>query len=511
VSTAAGIVVNLGLKSVRAIAFDGNGNKLSSASVPVQTILRDLRIEQDADEWWRGSAHCLQRVTEAVGGDAKLVTVTASSACVVPVDAQGRPLRKAIMVSDRRASAEAAMVAAAPAFRELSDVNAGFSADASFVIPKILWIARNEPEIFKRTRWFLTPCDFLVHRLCGEAVTDTLNAEKFYWSEPHLGALNRLLDGFGIPLDSLPSVVPIGSGVGHVSSRAAADTGLKPGVRIHLSTYDAISAFWGSGVKEPGDVADVSGTVTSVRILSEKRLAKTESRIFEQQIPGVAETIVGGSNNLGGGLIEWLKQSFYPREELPYELMEHDARESGPSARGLLFLPYLLGERCPVWDTTARGVLFGLERQHVRGDVARAVFESAAFGVHHILSVIRSHGIDVQRLRVSGGLARIELINSIKADITGVPVEVVEEFETTALGAFLLAGVGAGVFSSLQEGLRIPRVREIVFPNMERHARYQEWFNLYLELYRSLQPVFQARQRLYELHGLGGVDRLENL
>jgi xylulokinase len=177
-----------------------------------------------------------------------------------------------------------------------------------------------------------------------------------------------------------------------------------------MATYDAICAFVGSGVKTAGDVAEVSGTVTSVRLLSRNGVPKGERRIFSQQIPGLGMNILGGSNNLGGGLIEWLKQSFYPADQFAYELIEQEAGASGIGARGVLFLPYLLGERCPVWDADARGVFFGLERQHQRGDFARSVCESAAFSVEHILRTISAYGDKPTRLRASGGLARLRLV-----------------------------------------------------------------------------------------------------
>jgi sugar (pentulose or hexulose) kinase len=264
-------------------------------------------------------------------------------------------------------------------------------------------------------------------------------------------------------------------------------------------------------VGEAGDVADVSGTVTSVRILSGSQLPADEHRLFMQPAVTDGLYVLGGSNNLGGGLIEWLKQGFYGGESLPYDLIEAEGEASELGARGVLFLPYLLGERCPVWDPDARGVFFGLERQHQRGDFARAVCESAAFGVEHILRVARGHGLDLVRLRVSGGLARLNLVNTIKADVTGLPTEVVEEFETTAVGAFLIAGAAAGTFGSLAEAASTVTVREIILPNKKRGERYAEWFELYLRLYDSLRDLFRDRQLLYQKQAMGGVGRLENL
>lgn len=508
----AGLVVNLGLKSVRAIVFDRRGRKVATASRPVQTVLRDSWIEQDADEWWEKAAQCVRDVLFETDTSAPaFVTVTASAACLVPVAESGRPLRRAIMVSDRRSVEEAERLTGLPQFEAVQATNSSFSADPYFMVPKALWIREKEPEVFERTRWMMSPGDYLILRLCGEAATDPLNAEKAFYDTDEEAYPVDLLRELCLAPDLWPPVRRIGATVGEVNRAGSDATGIAEGTPVVMATYDAICAFWGSGVKEPGDVADVSGTVTSVRVLSDRAVSGVEERVFTQEMPGTDHYIVGGSNNLGGGLIEWLKQSFYRDEPNAYELMEREARESSLAARGILFLPYLLGERCPIWNPNARGVFFGLERQHQRRDFARAVFESAAFALQHVLITIRSGGIDPGSLRVSGGLARIGLIASIKADVTGLPVEIVKEFETTSLGAFLLAGTGVGMFDSIADAADLVRVREVVIPDPEANERYAEWFSLYRRLYDSLTDLFEERQDLFTRHGLGGAERLENL
>jgi xylulokinase len=506
---AVAVVLNLGLKSIRAIAFGENGQKLVTASRPVQTLIRDEWVEQDANEWWLLACECLREVAEAGYARPDLMTVTASSACLVAVDAEGRVLRRVIMVSDRRARQESERIGNSRAFRDLVTANGSFTPDPYYLLPKSLWIQRNEPETWTRIRHLLTPADFLVMRLSGEVATDPLNAEKYYWTAS--GYPGALLQEFSIPEELLPPVRHVGTRLGTLIDSAASVVGLKAHTPIYLSTYDAICAFWGSGVSVAGDVADVSGTVTSVRALVASELPRAESRVFSQVMPGVSGCVAGGSNNLGGGLIEWLKQSFYPHDELAYERIEVEAASSAPTARGVLFLPYLLGERCPIWDTEARGVIFGLERHHGRADVARAVLESAAFSVQDILSTLAEHGSTFNRIRVSGGLARLGLVNRIKADVTGVPVEVVSEFETTALGAFILAGVGAGVFSSVSDAAGLVRVREVILPDRTNEAAYRDWFSMYRDTYKALRPMFARRAAYKTLHFLDGVDRLENL
>lgn len=267
--------------------------------------------------------------------------------------------------------------------------------------------------------------------------------------------------------------------------------------KVIVTTYDAICSFVGSGTSEEGEASDVSGTVTVFRAVSRKEIAGPLTKI--QQIPYFEGrmNIIGGSNNLGGGLIEWVKQCYYSNEKLPYEQMEKDASEAALGAGGVIFLPYLLGERAPIWDSEARGVFFGLERMHTRKEMTRAVFESTGFIDLDMLNAIEETGAEVKTIRVSGGLARVGLVSQIKADVTGREIHVLSEFETTATGAAMMAFYGQGVFASLQEASEIfAQVRMIIRPNRSNFLKYQDLYGLYKETYETLKPLFSKRNEI---------------
>ena len=200
---------------------------------------------------------------------------------------------------------------------------------------------------------------------------------------------------------------------------------------------------------------------------------------------------------MGGSLIEWVKQCYYMNEELPYEAMEKDAREAGAGADGLIFLPYLMGERAPIWNHDARGVFFGLERAHTRREMTRAVFESTGFIDVGMMRAIEESGGRVDSIRLSGGLARIGLISQIKADVTGKDIEILDEFETTASGAAMIALFGQGGYGSLKEAAaHFARVRMIIKPNAGAHERYCKQYELYKETYETLRPLFTKRVKI---------------
>ena len=202
---------------------------------------------------------------------------------------------------------------------------------------------------------------------------------------------------------------------------------------------------------------------------------------------------------MGGGLIEWVKQCYYINEAYPYEVMEKDARESEIGAKGLIFLPYLLGERAPIWDNNARGVFFGLERTHTRKDMTKAVFESAGFVIKDMIDSIEETGVEVGSIRFSGGLARINLISQLKADITGKDVLILDDFETTAIGAAILTLVGVGKFNNVKEAAdKFVSVRMIIKPNVKNHEKYKQIHKLYKNTYSTLKDLFSERKELVD-------------
>lgn len=493
------LVLNMGMKSIRSIIFDEDGNKLASAAVPIITSLTGECVTQVPAEWWEKACGVIREtVTDAGNISVDYLTVTSSSSCLVCVDKNGEALLPCMMVSDKRAKAESDSISEMPAFAELKE-KSGLGMDASLLLPKALWVKNHEREIYEKTDKFLSPNDYLILKFTGRYVTDYMNAHKWHYDMENKRYPFKLLEEADIRVDLLPEVVNPGECIGRVSRKAAEETGLTTKTAVIISTYDAICSFVGSGVLEEGEAGDVSGTVTVFRAVSgQKRVIPTDKI---QQIPyyegGIH--IIGGSNNLGGGLIEWVKQCYYQNEMLPYELMEKDAGEASLGAGGVIFLPYLLGERAPIWDSSARGVFFGLERMHTRKEMTRAVFESTGFIDLDMISAIEETGLKIDKIRLSGGLARLNLISQIKADITGKEVEVLSEFETTATGAAMIALFGQGIYSSLQEAAeKFVRVRMIIRPDSKNHEKYRELYQLYKETYSTLKPLFPKRMRLTE-------------
>ncbi len=507
------LVINMGLKSIRAIIFNHAGIKLGSYGVPIKTAINENNVEQNPNEWREKLIEATRRAHYEAGCcNIDFITVTTSASCLICVDKNGDPIGNAFMVSDKRAFEETRYIERLPEYDEVY-VNTGIKSTPSLMIPKILWVKNNRPEQFEQTSFFLAPNDFLISYLCGNYVTDYLNASKLHYDIKRGTYPIALLHRLGISETKLPEVKKTGEYVANISKDIAVKTGINSDAKVVLSTYDAICSFVGSGASDEGEASDVSGTVTVFRVAAKKGISLCNSKVYNLPFEQGGYDIVGGSNNLGGGLIEWVKQCYYQREEYPYEVMEKDAAESEIGAKGLVFLPYLLGERTPIWNENARGVFFGLERMHTRKDMTRAVFESTGFVCRDIVaSLIEMGDIKVDTVRFSGGLARINLISQLKADILGKDILVLSEYETTSTGAAMIVLQSQGVFADLKTAAnKFAIVRMIIKPNQDNHRKYEYIYELFKETYKAVEPLYIRRMEI--LYNLGGHQeiRIENL
>lgn len=507
------LVLNLGLKSIRSIVFDENGNKLSFANSSISTKIKGNMVTQSPHEWLNKAFQVIKKSVEdrEIKSTIRAITVTASSSCLVPVNKFGDPLYEAIMVSDKRAVEESEYISRINEFKTVADLTS-LNSDPYLMLPKILWFKKNEPDLFEQTYKFLSPNDFFIYKFTNEFVTDELNAHKYHYLSHEQTYPVNLLKVLEIPTEKLPKVAKPGDYIGKLSSLLCENLGINHTVGVFISTYDAICAFVGSGPQNIGEACDVSGTVSSLRVFSKKEVFDNRNRIINTPLPSLDLHIVGGSNNLGGGLIEWVKQCYYSKEDYPYEVMEMEANQSTAGANGIIFLPYLMGERAPIWDVDARGVYFGLERTHTRKDLTRSVFESTGFAIMSIIEILENHDVAVDKIRLSGGLSRIQLISQIKADITGKEIIVVDEFETTALGAAILTWIGMGRYKSIFDvNNEIVKERLLIFPNEKRFQIYQEMYNLYKDTYDSLKDLFKERTKITNRIYRNKQEIMENL
>jgi len=504
------LIVNLGLKSIRIIVFDDNGNQLHSISRPVQTFIFNDQVEQDANEWLELLDELLVELKHTTNllPYVRYITVTTSSSCILGLGKNMEILTKVIMVSDKRAHTQVEYL------KERNFVgNDDIELSTSYTIPKILWFKDSLP-VYKEIQHWLGAGEFLNYVFTERFFTDSLNASKSFYKDGE-GYPTELFEKIGIDKESFPQVKPIGSKI-DLASKIKKKYGFNDGCQFILTTYDAVCSVLGSGNSLENNACDVSGTVTSVRMLINEEDLNPEYKqsspyLLVQKIDLIDKLVIGSSNNMGGGLIEWLKQAFYDENDVDvYFRMENDAIKSSIGSNGILFLPYLLGERAPFVSNTVRAEFIGINRSCKLRDFSRAVFEASAFVTNDLLSVISDY--KPTSLSVSGGLARFDLINQIKADVTGLPVHVLENFESTSLGALMLcilANDHSLNYSEVSD--RILNVRKIINPSEKNNRIYRQYYRFFVDHREVVLESYDEHALLYKMLDSYASKNIRNL
>jgi xylulokinase len=485
--------IDIGTTGVRAALFADDGARLGDASVGCALDApRPGWAEIDPDAWWRAVARALADLaTQASLADVTCVAVVGQAPTVTLVDAAFAPVRPAILWLDARAEAEA---------RELGT-------QAYYLGPKLRWLARHEPATLQRARWSLESHAFVALRLTGEAAVDPSTAAlslplfdlpTLSWDE---GAFVRVQDpahGAGLTPAQVPRVRRAHDPLGVVTADAARFTGLRAGTKVVVGGADFAAATLGAGVLTEGDACLMLGTAGN--LLVPRSDAGTDPRLINAYHVGTASFLsLGGT--LSGGAQEWLRHALARaarmdedtavRGALPtFEVLDDEAGRVPTGSQGLLFLPYLQGDRTPLWDVAARGAYVGLGLPHGRGHLWRALLEGVALGFVDCQAVLEEGGVVLREVLAANGGGKSALFRQILCDALGVPLAYAASGGGTVAGAAILAGLGTGVLGRAEDAKawRGPLVRHE--PDPAAHARYRELLGLRREAYAGLKGVF---------------------
>lgn len=457
---------------------------------------RPAWAEQDAEHWWEAMTRAVPRLCRKAGvspEDVVAIGVDGTVDGFLPVGPGGEPLAPYILWMDRRAVAECEEIASRFDPDHLFHLT-GLNVDASHTAPKILWTRANLPEAYKRA-WKLMPSTtYVVYLLTGEAVVDYSNASStMLFDVARRKWARSLLEGLEIGESLLPEVRPATQVVGTLTQKAAQALDLHPGTLVVVGCGDEHASCVGAGVTEPGVVADIIGTAEPVCV-SALEPAFDPSRLVETHCHAHPERwLLENPGFVSGGNYRWFRDHFYENPNTSYDDLNREAKGVPPGSEGLLFLPCMMGAMAPEWNNNARGVFYGLTLAHGRGHLARAILEGAAYALRSIVESMQKAGCETREIRAVGGGARSRLFRQIRADVTGIPVVTVSTVETTALGAALLAAVGAGLGESLQEVAgRTVRVVDVVEPISANRAIYDWGYQTFLRVYDSLRECFEV-------------------
>ncbi|HEX2182587.1 MAG TPA: xylulokinase, partial [Rubrobacteraceae bacterium] len=486
-----------GTGGARAVAVDEAGNLIAEASseYPLHSP-RPGWTEQDPEDWWRGAREALGSVAAELAESEEEVVglgLTGQMHGSVFLDPSDEVIRPALLWNDQRTHEQCAQFTDKVGEGRLISI-AGNPALTGFQAPKVLWLRDEEPENYARVSSILLPKDYVRLRLTGERATDASDAAGTLlldmgqrdWSREILNALE-------LPSEWMPEVYEGPETTGELSRGIAEDLDLPPGIPVAAGGGDNAAAAVGVGVVEGGLLSSSVGTSGVLFAPTEGFTPDPSGRIhaFCHAVPG-AYHLMGVTLSAGGSLRWW-------RETLgeDYDRLVRDASRVEAGAEGLLFLPYLSGERTPHLDPLARGAFVGLTGRHGLAHMTRAVMEGVVFSLRDSLGILRELGVPVDQVRATGGGARSALWRELQADIYGVPIHRTTADEGPAHGAALLGGVAAGLYRDVDEACSTVRLRdEVTEPDPEQMKVYAELYDVYRSLYPATR---EAMHRLADL------------
>jgi len=488
--------IDVSTTATKALISDDLGNVLAagSAEYSFQTP-RPLWSEQPPALWWQGTQASIRAVLQQSGIDpAQIggVGLTGQMHGLVLLDEAGNVLRPAILWNDQRTQEQCEEIHRRIGRARFIQIT-GNVALTGFTAPKILWVKENEPEVYARVRHILLPKDYVRYCLTGEYAMDKadgagtvlMNLRQRDWSEEVLSALN-------IPRDWMPPLYEGPEITGKVTLEAARATGLKAGTPIMAGGGDQAAQAVGVGAVKEGIVALTLGTSGVVFATTNGPFIEPEGRLhaFCHSVPGRWHLM--GVMLSAAGSLRWYRDAFAP--EVSYDELLAPAQDIPAGSDGLLFLPYLTGERTPHPDPLARGAFVGLTVRHRMAHCTRAVLEGVAFGLKDSFELMKSAGLgSIHQVRVSGGGAKSPLWRQILADVFETELVTVNTTEGAAYGAALLAGVGAGNWPDVETACKAAiRVTGSASPNQGQMNAYRSIYPLYRDLYPALRKTFEA-------------------
>jgi xylulokinase len=490
--------IDVGTGGTRAVVVDDDGNVVASATeehVPFASPHGGW-AEQDPGDWWRASAIAVRAALDRTGTRGTEIAAVGLSGQMhgaVVLGERDEVLRPALIWADQRTGSQCRAIVERIGETRLIELTAN-PALTAFTLPKLLWIREHEPETWRRVRTVLLPKDYVRLRLTGERATDVADASGTLM----LDVANRrwssaMLDAMEIDEDLLPDVYESPEVTGRISAAGAEATGLAEGTPVVAGAGDQAAGAVGMGVVRPGVVSATIGTSGVVFAATDRPARDELGRIhtFCHAIPD--RWHVMGVTQAAGLSLRWFKDRFGAGVDDgrdPYECLSDEAASAPPGADGVLWAPYLLGERTPHLDSDARAALVGLAANHGRAQIIRAILEGVAFSLRDTFTIFEEMAVPVRAVRLGGGGARGRLWRQVQADVYGREVEVLEADEGAAYGAAILAGVGTGVWPSVDAACdSVVRVAARVAPEPGAAAILDKRYDAFQALYGALRGV----------------------
>jgi xylulokinase len=494
------IAHDLGTSGDKAILLNTSGEILHTHTHGYSVCHREAGwSEQNPYDWWNAFCLCNRAVLEGVRAeDVAGICLTGQMMCCLPLDTNGEILHPAIIWADTRASEESSKLEDQVGVEQFYRIT-GMRASANYTLPKIIWLQKHRPEVYEKTHKFLSPKDYLNYRLTGKFAVDPENASFMHcFDRTQTDWSDLLLEASGIDRAKLPELVPAGKVLGEVNKEAAQECGLRAGTPVVMGTGDGGAATIGAGVINTGEAYTNMGTSSWVCVITGRDCLDPLRSISKLNY---LETLRdSGTMQAGGFSYSWLRGALCQPEceaslrsgEKDYVLIDRLAEQSPPGAGGVLFQPYLLGERSPYWDTRLRGSFLGITAGTSRADLCRSVPEGVSMHLNRILDRICNvnHVTAPQEMMLVGGGARSPLWRRIFADVYGLPIVTTQHTDQAGtLGTAVLAGKALGIFPTLSVVKQFQKITEVTDPDPVRVRRYEDLIRIFEDAQTALVTI----------------------
>ncbi len=504
--------IDIGTYSSKGVLVKDTGQVIASHTVehPLE-MPHPGWAEHDAETTWWHDFHVivssLLQTSQVAPRQIAAAGFSAISSAVLPIDREGRPLRKAILYGiDTRATKEIAeLQRIIDGDSELS--KAGVRLSSQSAAPKVLWIRRNEPDVWSRTHLVVNGSGFLLYRLTGETALDIYDGITYApFVDYERGSYLPDISKYVTPVERLPRLTWTCEIAGRVSAEGARLSGLAEGTPIITGTADAAAEAISAGLTDLGDMMMMYGS--SIFFILRTAQVYNSPCFWSAHFLEPGTYVLAGGMATSGSLTRWFRDQFAPLEVQAeqvggmnaYSALARLAGDSTLGGNGLVVLPYFAGERTPLLDPDAKGMIFGLGLHHTRADIYRAILESVGFGIRHNVDQMRAEGAQPKRILAVGGGTHNPLWMQIVSDIANIEQHIPEQQIGASYGDAFLAGIGVGRFASTAEAAQWVKIKTIVQPNPEAHAQYEAYYQIYRELYTRNRPLMQQLTRL----GQGG-------
>lgn len=497
--------IDIGTSACKIAVFNENGQVAASGSGDYPVYYPKTGwAEQNPDEWWTAVCKAVRETLEKgkVGSEEIAgIGIDGQSWSAIPMDKEGNVLVNTPIWMDTRAADICREVGARIGEDNIFEV-CGNPFSPSYTTPKILWYKKHLPEVYGRIYKVLQSNSYIVYRLTGKFTQELSQGYGHHCFDMRKGVWDfTMCKELGVEPGMLPDIVPCHQVVGEVTEKAAAESGLMAGTPVVAGALDAACGTLGAGVVHPGETQEQGGQAGGMSICMDTY--KADPRLILSYHAVAGQWILQGGTVGGGGVMRWLEKEFADYERIKgkelgvssLELFNEIAEKVAPGSDGMVFLPYMSGERSPIWDPDAKGVFYGLDFSKTKGHFVRAAMEGVALSLRHNIEVAKEAGASAKELRAMGGSANSLLWTQIKADVTGKKIIVPSSDTATTLGAVILAGVGIGMYKSFEEAVKktvvIKREHE---PDQGNKEVYDENYEVYLQLYENLKAVMGRKR-----------------